>query len=472
MCAARRLKRNCVQVRSTIMGGQGLRIFLVLYSIYLTVTTTSTFILTQGPRGKHLPFPYSRFGHTRLPMSLFASPLADGSSYDNVLKPKSIHCFASWRLGRYKICVNRTDRAHEPGTTDRQYNYLRLSTSAWKLPFLFTTGYRHRYPKMDDANLLKLILGLVDPGSGSDIPRDKRSRTGHIRGSFVANDRGSKLPKSLRTKKFGDKKDNVTRLHRGNKIGKTEKDFRDVKFAKPKVSEEVLMKRQDEASFTQSPSPWKQATVEDDGVMEKDETTDLYDSEEFQEFRRHTETMLGVPVRVGLVKFSPVGGQPESSRRKIEPSPAKRGGTQTAAALSVCPSYSDWLMRREAQDPYGHRLNVLEMIPYNGTLVRQYFYETICIRHNRSQPSFSGGGTSQTSVASGTSECLAVDKQVWNSRCAENYIWTYGKVVKANGDIGWSVIAIRGSCSCSVWPKTLPGGRRAGPRLFIDDLDE
>lgn len=48
--------------------------------------------------------------------------------------------------------------------------------------------------------------------------------------------------------------------------------------------------------------------------------------------------------------------------------------------------------------------------------------------------------------------------QQWNSRCRENYIWTYGKVLKDDGKIGWSVIAIRGSCSCGVSRKSHRGG--------------
>jgi hypothetical protein len=44
--------------------------------------------------------------------------------------------------------------------------------------------------------------------------------------------------------------------------------------------------------------------------------------------------------------------------------------------------------------------------------------------------------------------------KIWNSRCRENYIWTYGKVMTNNGDTGWSVIAIRGSCGCAIWPRS------------------
>ena len=41
--------------------------------------------------------------------------------------------------------------------------------------------------------------------------------------------------------------------------------------------------------------------------------------------------------------------------------------------------------------------------------------------------------------------------QAWNSRCRENYIWTYGRVLTSSGHDAWSVIGIRGSCGCAIW---------------------
>ncbi|KAH6923335.1 hypothetical protein HPB50_000420 [Hyalomma asiaticum] len=143
-------------------------------------------------------------------------------------------------------------------------------------------------------------------------------------------------------------------------------------------------------------------------------------------------------------------------------------------ASDVCPSMSDWVCLTTAQDPYGTTLKVLDTLEYNGTIVRQYFYETFCafnqsatVKVNRLHP---------TSVEKDDAdiderhECLAVDKKMWHSRCRERMVWTYGMVVKADGDVGWGVIAIRGSCTCSVWPRRPPEGHRPLMRLFIDDV--
>ncbi|CAN8023048.1 unnamed protein product, partial [Ixodes persulcatus] len=129
-------------------------------------------------------------------------------------------------------------------------------------------------------------------------------------------------------------------------------------------------------------------------------------------------------------------------------------------AQDVCSSHSDWVTRKEARDIHGHVVEVMDVIPFNGTIVRQYFYETFCLPPDSVQQQNLADGNSASSQlepsatgkAGDTSqlECLAVDKKVWNSRCQEHVTWTYAKVVKNTGEIGWGIIAIRGSCSCAV----------------------
>ncbi|KAL1470895.1 hypothetical protein MTO96_040213 [Rhipicephalus appendiculatus] len=116
-------------------------------------------------------------------------------------------------------------------------------------------------------------------------------------------------------------------------------------------------------------------------------------------------------------------------------------------------------------------MQVLDTIEYNGTIVRQYFYETFCAFNqtaatdlNQLEPK--SPEKYDVDMDEGH-ECLAVDKKMWLSRCRERLIWTYGLVVKPNGDVGWGVIAIRGSCSCLVWPRS---HHRPMMRLFIDDV--
>lgn len=92
----------------------------------------------------------------------------------------------------------------------------------------------------------------------------------------------------------------------------------------------------------------------------------------------------------------------------------------------VCPSASDWVPVDEALDPYGHTVKVLDVIPYNGTLVKQYFYETFCVSpesvhqgsvdHHPELTSKVTGAIGETNV-----ECLAVDKTVKLSLRTKNF---------------------------------------------------
>ncbi|CAG2176198.1 unnamed protein product [Oppiella nova] len=118
----------------------------------------------------------------------------------------------------------------------------------------------------------------------------------------------------------------------------------------------------------------------------------------------------------------------------------------TELVQDVCPSVSDWVARSEALDPYGNKLTIVQRIPINGTVINQYFYETFCSYDVDSYGYDNNNGNHMTP------QCRGIDKKVWSSRCRENYIWTYGKVITNTGDIGWSVIAIRGSCGCGIWP--------------------
>ncbi|XP_022658114.1 neurotrophin-7-like [Varroa destructor] len=192
---------------------------------------------------------------------------------------------------------------------------------------------------------------------------------------------------------------------------------------------------------------------------------------------------MELPVRKGLVRFavdkpqlkrstnvpkgnfiqgksvnSHVGFQNGNLTSNILNGALKRA--ESSKTREVCPSFSDWVIRTEAEDPYGNRVTVLEHVPINGTLVRQYFYETFCHATDSTEENPRPLDKNQHR------ECLGIDKGQWNSRCRENYIWTYGKVLKDDGKIGWSVIAIRGSCSCGVSRK----GHRLGN--YFDEFIE
>ncbi|KAH7939948.1 hypothetical protein HPB52_019550 [Rhipicephalus sanguineus] len=112
----------------------------------------------------------------------------------------------------------------------------------------------------------------------------------------------------------------------------------------------------------------------------------------------------------------------------------------------------------EDEEPRLHEINVRRMTHHSFN----YFYETFCALNqtaatnlNQLEPK----SPNKYDVHTGEDhECLAVDKKMWHSRCRERLIWTYGLVVRANGDVGWGVIAIRGSCSCSCGPKIHPKG--------------
>ncbi|KAH7933440.1 hypothetical protein HPB49_012536 [Dermacentor silvarum] len=161
---------------------------------------------------------------------------------------------------------------------------------------------------------------------------------------------------------------------------------------------------------------------------------DLFKSEEFQKFKKHAEKVVNAPIRQGYARFA-------------------------SAKPTLAPAFSP---------------QVLDTLEYNGTIVRQYFYETFCAQKQ-------GAATDVNLLESASigkdaanidehHECLAIDKKKWHSRCRERLIWTYGMVVKPDGDAGWGVIAIRGSCTCSVWPRDPFEGRRPRMRLFIDDV--
>ncbi|OQR68599.1 hypothetical protein BIW11_12810 [Tropilaelaps mercedesae] len=178
---------------------------------------------------------------------------------------------------------------------------------------------------------------------------------------------------------------------------------------------------------------------------------------------------MELPVRKGLVRFAV--DKPQLKRSYAPNMNSNQSGqtsylfgsmrkrAENSKPREVCPSFSDWVTRTEAEDPYGNRVTVLEHVPINGTLVRQYFYETFCHAADSTEENPRALDKNQHR------ECLAIDKGQWNSRCRESYIWTYGKVLKDDGKIGWSVIAIRGSCSCGVSRKSHRGGN------YFDELE-
>ncbi|CAG2104015.1 unnamed protein product [Medioppia subpectinata] len=175
------------------------------------------------------------------------------------------------------------------------------------------------------------------------------------------------------------------------------------------------------------------------------------------------EWLNRLSIRPGMVEFS--AKKPRSSPVPEWGSRSKRKASTkllTELIQDVCPSVSDWVARSEALDPYGNKLTIVQRIPINGTVINQYFYETFC-----SYDVDSYGYDNQHSNHM-SPQCRGIDKRTWSSRCKENHIWTYGKVITNSGDIGWSVIAIRGSCGCAIWPKVnevmgVGRGRRLSP---------
>ena len=117
-----------------------------------------------------------------------------------------------------------------------------------------------------------------------------------------------------------------------------------------------------------------------------------------------------LPIRKGLVRFAVDKPQmkrsvPQSSRaRSLAYFVRKRA--DSTKPREVCPSFSDWVTRTEAEDPYGNRVTVLEHVPINGTLVRQYFYETFCHAIDSTEENPRALDKSQHR------ECLAIDKGV------------------------------------------------------------
>lgn len=94
----------------------------------------------------------------------------------------------------------------------------------------------------------------------------------------------------------------------------------------------------------------------------------------------------------------------------------KRG--ESSRLREVCPSFSDWVTRTEAEDPYGNRVTVLEHVPINGTLVRQYFYETFCQAPDSTEDNPRPLSKSQHR------ECLAIDKGVRTMLYLYSYIYS------------------------------------------------
>ncbi|KAI1286913.1 Brain-derived neurotrophic factor [Halotydeus destructor] len=168
---------------------------------------------------------------------------------------------------------------------------------------------------------------------------------------------------------------------------------------------------------------------------------------------QHFADIAKLPVRVGLVRFA----ESKPTRALDETGRAKRGRPKTHHATElvqdVCPSVSDWVAKSEAYDPYGNSVTIVQRIPINGTVVNQYFYETFCASNYKYELDDLFGTTYRRVTDATSLQCRGVDKAEWNSRCRENYIWTYGKVMSISGETGWSVIAVRGSCGCAIWPK-------------------
>ena len=100
----------------------------------------------------------------------------------------------------------------------------------------------------------------------------------------------------------------------------------------------------------------------------------------------------------------------------------------------VCKSVSEWVERTTAEDIWGNTVQVLQKINVGNALVNQYFYETFC-------------ETEKTT-------CTGIDTRRYNSVCSSQHIWAYAKVRTRDGEEGWAIIKVRGSCNCSLFKRS------------------
>ena len=122
---------------------------------------------------------------------------------------------------------------------------------------------------------------------------------------------------------------------------------------------------------------------------------------------------------------------------KGEPSTGNSRAKRFADALHkepVCKSVSEWVERTTAEDIWGNTVVVLQKINVGGVLMDQYFYETFC------------------EVEETT--CTGIDTRQYNSVCSSQHVWAYAKVRTRDGEEGWAIIKVRGSCNCSLFKRS------------------
>ena len=67
-------------------------------------------------------------------------------------------------------------------------------------------------------------------------------------------------------------------------------------------------------------------------------------------------------------------------------------------------------------DPYGNTVKVVQRIALNGTLVNQYFFETICVNDIVFEEDEIFGTTYRRTEEGQSTECKGIDKTVGHAR--------------------------------------------------------
>jgi len=94
-----------------------------------------------------------------------------------------------------------------------------------------------------------------------------------------------------------------------------------------------------------------------------------------------------------------------------------------------CPSKTSYEFKTEAEDIFGHSVQIHPQVHIGNIKIDQYFYETYC--------------------AVEQCNCAGINNNQFTSSCETTFSYTYARVIK-NGQEGWAYIKVRSGCSCVI----------------------
>ena len=97
-----------------------------------------------------------------------------------------------------------------------------------------------------------------------------------------------------------------------------------------------------------------------------------------------------------------------------------------------CPTKTEFTYLKEAVDVSGELVQLAPFYQDDGTVVKQLFQESFCVKENCT--------------------CRGIKSRKFESTCMTDYMFSGAKVIK-NGQVVWSHIKVRSGCSCVVKQK-------------------